>query len=191
MATKSEIRRAAVQILLDCDIKEIPISPISIAEKLGIPVVSFNQAVAFSPSSELLRIIEAGQLDAFCCSPNDTAIIFYNDQIRPVERIRFSIAHELGHIVLKHLNVRDIIPRTHPTRSKDPIELEADIFAAELLAPQGILFATGLYRHPGKIKEEFNISYTSARARSEILKTFWPKHITKLEQKLCQQIFEE
>lgn len=55
------------------------------------------------------------------------AIIFYNDEIESKERKRFTIAHEIGHIVLRHKGYSEIN------------EKEADTFAAQLLLPHCIL----------------------------------------------------
>ena len=55
------------------------------------------------------------------------AIIFYNDEIESEERKRFTIAHEIGHIVLRHKGYSEIN------------EKEADAFAAQLLLPHCIL----------------------------------------------------
>lgn len=54
-------------------------------------------------------------------------IIFYNDQI-PLSVQRFTIAHEIGHIVLNHFNV--------PIENR---EQEANMFAARLLMPMCVL----------------------------------------------------
>jgi Zn-dependent peptidase ImmA (M78 family) len=49
-------------------------------------------------------------------------------------RFRFSIAHELGHIVLKHRPLQHIFERREPL-----LERQADVFAAELLLPESFL----------------------------------------------------
>ncbi len=52
-----------------------------------------------------------------------------------VVRQRFTLAHELGHHVLGHGEALDS-PRTiFPARDFDPVEAQANAFAAELLAP--------------------------------------------------------
>jgi len=49
-------------------------------------------------------------------------------------RFRFSIAHELGHILLDHEPLKHIYERREPAA-----ERQADIFAAELLLPERFL----------------------------------------------------
>ena len=60
----------------------------------------------------------------------DYKIIIFNDT-HPKVRQRFTIAHEIGHIMLKH-SVKDHI---YNINSQDPIEIEANMFAVELLMP--------------------------------------------------------
>ena len=57
---------------------------------------------------------------------SDRKVIFINNQM-PNDRIRFSIAHELGHLVM-HLG--------NPPCSSDEAERQADEFASEFLMPQ-------------------------------------------------------
>ena len=49
-------------------------------------------------------------------------------------RFRFSIAHELGHILLNHEPLKNIFERRQPD-----VERQADSFAAELLLPERLL----------------------------------------------------
>lgn len=58
--------------------------------------------------------------------PN-VSIILYNDEIETQGRIRWTLAHELGHIVLGHLT------QSHVN------EIEANCFASQLLLPSCIL----------------------------------------------------
>lgn len=66
---------------------------------------------------------------------NDRYIIIYNDTITSNSRINFTIAHELGHIVLGHHLFEDIDTNSLTDEQHDLIEKEANAFAAELLAP--------------------------------------------------------
>jgi Zn-dependent peptidase ImmA (M78 family) len=69
-------------------------------------------------------------IDAFCAWKGDEPVIAVLDG-RPGDRIRYSVAHELGHLVL-HGNGR---MQTGGSSAGKEIETEADKFAAEILVP--------------------------------------------------------
>ena len=75
--------------------------------------------------------------------------IWYND-LNYEERWRHTIAHEIGHIVLRH-----------GSKTNDREEAEADYFAKQLLALTCIVILTKSYE-VGIIKERFGVSYESA-----------------------------
>ena len=62
-------------------------------------------------------------------------IITYNKNHHP-RRQRFTIAHELGHLLLEHLDVQS---KEEDLVSGNPKETAANTFAAELLAPSEFL----------------------------------------------------
>ena len=75
-------------------------------------------------------------------SPDGSAVIGVNSRHSPVRR-RFSIAHEIGHLVLheeESLHVDAWTPFAYRTdkssEGTDPREIEANQFAAELLMPK-------------------------------------------------------
>ena len=71
---------------------------------------------------------------AFSHSPQrGRKVLLVNDKL-PQGRFRFSIAHELGHILLNHEPLKHIFERRSPA-----IERQADSFAAELLLPEQFL----------------------------------------------------
>lgn len=51
-------------------------------------------------------------------------------------RQRFTMAHELGHYILNHGTKEDTLYRNGET---DPDEIEANVFAAEILMPTGVI----------------------------------------------------
>ncbi|MBQ9315149.1 MAG: ImmA/IrrE family metallo-endopeptidase [Clostridia bacterium] len=65
--------------------------------------------------------------DGYTISKNNINIILYNEDIETEGRKMWTIAHELGHIVLGH------------TTQCEKNETEANFFAAQLLAPQCVL----------------------------------------------------
>jgi Zn-dependent peptidase ImmA (M78 family) len=82
------------------------------------------------------------------------ATIFYNDDIESKERKRFTIAHEIAHIVLKH--------QDHNEQN----EQEADTFASQLLLPHCILerlIHLGKNVTPKYLNEKFGLSLSASK----------------------------
>lgn len=94
----------------------LPIDPESFARKCGLEVRS---------EPELKEL----QLSGFLDCPNHT--ILYNP-FEPNYRIRFTIAHELGHYLLGHGSSN----RGNARSNMQTIEVQANRFAAELLMPE-------------------------------------------------------
>ena len=70
----------------------------------------------------------------FSRSPReDRKYLVANDKL-PLGRFRFSIAHELGHILLGHAPLKHVFEQRKPD-----VERQADSFAAELLLPEELL----------------------------------------------------
>lgn len=90
-------------------------------------------------------------------------IIIDDKQI--VTRRRFTLAHELGHIVLGHLLVDTLQGRTFDT-SKPETERQADVFASRLLAPACVLWGINA-NTAEQIASICNISHEAAKIRAE------------------------
>lgn len=65
------------------------------------------------------------QIDGFSITTDTTPPIFHMNQALPPDRWRWTLAHELGHVVM----------RQDPAQSPELIEKQADLFAGEFLAP--------------------------------------------------------
>lgn len=69
----------------------------------------------------------------------NTYIIGYDERIVNQQRIRWTLAHEIGHIVLGHLDQYEATALTRgglTDKQYGVLEVEAHWFAAELLAPK-------------------------------------------------------
>ena len=75
--------------------------------------------------------------------------ICYNDTIKPRGRIQWTIAHELGHIALRHLRDFPETGTKHPALKRSTyriLEAESNVFARELLAPSTVfIYIAELY----------------------------------------------
>ncbi|WP_081729495.1 MULTISPECIES: ImmA/IrrE family metallo-endopeptidase [unclassified Pseudomonas] len=108
----------------------LPIDPVAIAQRLGISVFA---------EPELGDVGASG--DCYFDSKG-LPVIRYNPYEAEV-RQRFTIAHELGHILMGHIRPGERAHRD-PLRAYDeyyerPMERQANDFAAQLLMPESVV----------------------------------------------------
>ena len=169
------VRDSAWQVLLDYNIKTIPVNVVSIACSSGISIVK-NSEVDELKSSE----VGASILDG------DKWYIVYDDTVSK-ERIRFTIAHELGHIFLGHPLKLGYHARTIDI-DKPETERQADMFAIRLLVPACVVWGLNLHT-PDEIQREFHISHTSAKARALRMEVLYERN-KFLSSNLERQVYE-
>lgn len=126
-------------------IDDFPFSSTKIVEELlGIQCMSYTRAV----SKYGLTVRDFGSNDAFIVNHNRRMLLFYNDK-NSVERIRFSVLHEIGHILFNHE-----FSNQEFTYGKQ--EVETNFFVGQLLMPDQLIKE---FRRRGKqISEEFLVS---------------------------------
>ena len=116
-----DIKKIASSKIKEWGIKSLPYNCFQLCKVLGIVLKKYSDQEQ-SVQKELTEFSE----DAFCYTivENGCAVrvIAYNDKM-PEHRIRFSIMHEIGHIVLDH------------TEHSQLAEAEANFFAQYMLAP--------------------------------------------------------
>ena len=139
-------RDLAWQILLKNKISVLPVKVKKICKSEGIKVRSYRKSIDYLKRAGLQE--NAVQNDAF----NIDGYIFYDDT-KSKARQRFSIAHELGHILLHKGET-----------ASDEQEREADIFASRLLAPLCVLHYLNV-RSAEDIAELCEISRAAAEIR--------------------------
>jgi Zn-dependent peptidase ImmA (M78 family) len=130
---------------------ELPVDPFSIASHVGAHLVERSD---FDDESESL-----GTASGFFSYDGGKPVIEYNI-MDSNERTRFTVAHELGHFLLGHKNVPRDTSATM-SRSRDPKEVAANRFAAELLMPAAAvrkLFFRGDYADVDKLADAFKVS---------------------------------
>ena len=82
-------------------------------------------------------------------------------KIRFPKRVRFSLAHEIGHIVMNHLIE---FPIVESVELYDALEKEADVFATRLLSPPVVMWEEGIETLESVISF-FNVSKSCAANR--------------------------
>ena len=97
-------------------------------------------------------------------------VIVYDERVDSAQRIRWTIAHEIGHIVLGHLVHFEATSVARGGLTQDEygiLEVEAHLFAAELLAPQTIIGRFDFKDNPQGISLICDISRDAAMKRLE------------------------
>lgn len=157
------VRNAAWQCLLDAEITELPVSVTKIAQHFDVNIVKNSVHGWLNPSqSGISYQSESGEW-----------LIVYDDS-DSTGRKRFTIAHELGHILLGH-PLREGEQHTRVFNKDRPeVEKEADMFAARILSPACVLWALDLHT-PEEIAERCQISYTAAKYRAERMQILYSR----------------
>ena len=165
-------RDAVWRLLIDLEISELPINTVKICTELGIKLHYYKS----TDGSDGMSLFIDGR-------PH----IYVSSEVSP-ERRRFTIAHELGHIVLGHVGKYELVNR-EPSPGDNPIEQAANVFASRLLAPACVLWGCNV-RTAGQIQELCQISRTAAEYRAERMNELYKRNrflISPLEQKVYSQ----
>lgn len=159
------------EVCRECGIKDFPFDCIAILEHYGFKIFTYERARYLCP--ELYVLCRDMSDDAF--SDKVLKVILYNDSLC-IQRIRFSLMHELGHYILGH-NIK----------SKE-FEREADAFAANLLAPEAVIKYQGFYSAPS-LSNYFGISIAAANyvMMNMKMRSFWS--LDRYEAKLLASLY--
>ena len=128
----AEIEQEAEVVLAAHEMKSFPVDPFAIAKLEQIVLVQGDFDGCFDGRIEYRRRLGAGRFYLFYGQENPPD--------RPAGRVRFSVAHELGHFYLpehREYLTSGVWHGSHSGFVSDkPTEREADLFAAALLMPR-------------------------------------------------------
>ncbi len=168
--TRANTLIVAYQEFKKLGIDKFPLNMFDIYKNYNIPLVTYTEAsknLNFTVTVENLR---AKHVDAFCFKSEKSYIVFYDDEAYS-DRIPFTLAHELGHILLKHhyYHNNGIIKRYAVLKHKDWRETEADSFAGAFLRPAPLIKILNLHIN-SDIAGVFGISGACAKVGASIAK---------------------
>lgn len=129
IASRNYILNVIESIYEDYDIKTLPIDPFYIANKMNIKIKYMSELIKKHPDIKEIISYSACK-DGYSCYDRNTNkfIVLLNDiEGNSKERINFTLSHEIGHPTLEH-NGPGI-----------PNEMQANVFAAELLMPSSVV----------------------------------------------------
>lgn len=167
MLESQEIINKTLEVYKKCEMRSFPIDCIKIIKGLGIPLFKYSE-LTDPKKKKCLQI----SIDAFTLQ----GVIFYNDTFPHKERQRFSLMHEVGHIVLEHVG------------TCEENEKEADFFASQILVPRAIMHHLDCY----SVKEvcyTFNVSCMAANRIVNEYKTYSPGENLNLHKNICDWFF--
>ncbi|MDY3984264.1 ImmA/IrrE family metallo-endopeptidase [Dysosmobacter sp.] len=160
-------RNAAWQILIDCHVDRLPMDIRAICRHLGCKLYSYDTGWKLIAAFRLQEQTE--KTDGFTVLYRDVPYIFYSSSV-PESRQRFTIAHEIGHIVLRHVGEgKYTIMNREPAPGDSADETQANQFAVRILAPACVLNALGAV-DAGQISALCGISRQAAEFRAERMK---------------------
>ena len=148
-------RDKAWDVLIELQINKLPIRLSPIARYYEIRIVSYSDSNLNHNKNE----------DGYSTRIDDKFIIYYNEK-KPPQRIRFTLAHELGHCLLGHINNNEITYRYNSENDsvKNIKELQANVFARDLLMPATVLHSLNV-SSADDISNICNVSMQSAEIR--------------------------
>lgn len=169
------VRNSVWQALLDFNVTKLPVSVNGIAKQLGIKVIKNSD----------IHELQNGERGVTLFKNGHWYIVF--DDTEPVSVCRFTVAHEIGHILLGHILVTGTKYRTFAKRDEE--EQAADMFASRLLAPACVLHELHATTAT-EIAKICNISMPAAKNRAErmaILEARNKYYLHPLERKVREQ----
>lgn len=151
------------RVLLDTGTRELPVKVSRICVAYGVTLRSYQ---AGAPLIRVLGLEDQCEVsDGFTVRSDGRCYVFYNMEQSP-GRVRFTIAHELGHVLLGHLGDGEhTVYNREPSPEDSPEEHTANVFASRLLAPACVLHALGAVT-PEQIAAACDISMAAARFRA-------------------------
>lgn len=180
-------RNAAWEILLACRVERLPVDLNAVLRHLEVRVYSYGRSRELLESTGLSEV--AKQVSGLTFYAGDRPVILYNEAETP-QRIRFTIGHELGHIVLGHVQPGEHTRQNREPQTGDsPTEQAANRFAADLLAPACVLWGLDLHRAED-IARVCKISIQAAQFRAERMEILYQRNkflLHPLERAVYQQ----
>lgn len=180
-------RDKAWKILIDCKVCELPVSTAALCERYGWVLADYQEGTAAIELLGLSGLTE--RTDGFCTVTDHFTYIFYDSSL-PVGRQRFTIAHEIGHLVLGHVGRGNVTTvNREPSPQDSPEETQANQFAARLLAPACVLHELGAVT-PEAIQQVCGLSRQAAEFRANRMQELEKRnryYTSRLERQVVEQ----
>lgn len=190
----AKARDATWRVIADYGISSLPVDVFDLAQRMGIKVIPYSKCGALMRLMGILSFQDEN--DGIYIRFLGKKYIFYDDTVTSEGRMRFTIAHEIGHHVLRHVKSINPLRINFAERRRDgrptAAEREANIFASRLLAPSIVLHELNA-TSPEDISRICGMSAEAAGYRAQRLASLDERdkfNTSKLEQRAAKN-FEE
>lgn len=170
-----EIQSQILDVYETCEIQAFPFDCHKVLEHYGYRIFTYQQ----------LRKTN-DRLYRYCCRLSDDAfhykdfkIVAY-DETKLWQRIRFSLMHELGHIILDH------------TEETPQTEHEANYFASHILVPRMAIYYSRC-RNKESVAKLFDISLSAAELALDDYEIWYKKaskHMSPLDRRMYLHFYD-
>lgn len=170
---RQEIKNAVYHTIQQYGSPYLPLKIGSIIRKfVNIKLITYSSQIKKYGITYAELIIDAETKDSYAvyCKSANKYCIYYNDidkNITQSNRVRWNLAHELGHIVLKHHEIcskEKLFRNNISEENYQYIEEEADYFAQLILVPHAALLGLGI-RNSNHIRILCHISDPASKIR--------------------------
>lgn len=179
-----QARNLSWRVLRDCGVCQFPVNLGTICKHYKIKTIPYSKFTLWSMVDP-----HAKEGDGFSLKFENQYFIVFNDSIHHLGRTRFTLAHELGHILLGHVEEITFYRNNEIDSDTNEQETQANIFARDLLMPAAILAALDVHT-PEEIGDLCNISLQSAQIRAQRMETLYQRgcfQLHPLERAVTQQ----
>lgn len=175
-SVREKIYKSVYQIYLNIERVKFPINPAdAVAMFTNCRIMTYETLAAVSGKTheEIVKTCESYDGCTKYSPATDRYLILINDSSRNSrcsERVCWTMAHELGHIVCGHFGELSDIQRSSDIDNRE-MEEEADFFAVSMLAPLQALSIIGV-KGVEDIRKGFGLSQLASERRWSEFKDF-------------------
>lgn len=165
----------AYELLAELEISEFPVNPWKIIKHFpSWHLKGWLELQLHTNEQDPLNIDkEKAEAKTVKVRGSDEYLIIYDERVDNSQRVRWTLAHEIGHIVMGHLVHFDATALNRRGLTKEEygvLEVEAHYFASDLLAPKTIVRRFDFQDKPQGISLICDISKEAAEKRLKEIK---------------------
>lgn len=142
-------RDTAWKVIFKYQIGTLPVDVKKLCDDMGLVLHSYKTGATYIKACRLERLAEEN--DGFVTIIKNNYVVFINEKALPPGRLRFTVAHEIYHVLNGDLETNNAACRSGVSlwnrtgEEPNPIEAAANVFASRLLAPACVLHALGIH----------------------------------------------